>query len=119
MLQGLAWMPSSGHRATLFERMGKVCHMDMSCAVLLALRELAVTHLISQRGHGLRVLQVLCVRCIIRLCRLSCSLPCFQPCLESLQGWGIKHITGQPVPVLQCPCCKSLFAYIQPKFDPA
>lgn len=45
--------------------MGKVCHMDVSCAVLLALRELAVTHLISQHGRGLRVLQVL------RLCIAS------------------------------------------------
>ena len=38
-----------------------------------------------------------------------------QPGLESLQGWGINHISGQPVLVPHHPHCKSLFSYIQPK----
>ena len=41
-----------------------------------------------------------------------------QPCLECLQGQGINHTSGQPVPV---PHWKSLFPYIQPKstlFEP-
>ena len=35
-----------------------------------------------------------------------------QPRLESLQGWDIHHISGQPVPVLYHPHCKRLFPYI-------
>jgi len=38
-----------------------------------------------------------------------------QPHLESLQGWGINHISRQFVPVPHQPHCKSLFPYIQPK----
>ena len=34
-----------------------------------------------------------------------------QPRLESLQGWGIHHISGQPVPVPQHLYCKSFFLY--------
>ena len=32
-----------------------------------------------------------------------------QPCLESLQGCGINHITRQPVPVPHYPHCRILF----------
>ena len=35
-----------------------------------------------------------------------------QPHLESLQGWGINHITGQPVPVPHHPHRKKFFPYI-------
>ena len=38
-----------------------------------------------------------------------------QPDLECLQGRGIHHISGQPVPVAQHPYCKKLFPYIQSK----
>jgi len=38
-----------------------------------------------------------------------------QPCLESLQGWGIHHISEQPIPVPQHSHCKRLFSYIQSK----
>ena len=34
--------------------------------------------------------------------------------LESLQGQGIHHISGQPVPVPHHPLCKRPFPYIQP-----
>lgn len=47
MLEGLAWMLSNRHNASLFWRTGEFSHMDVSCAMLLALRELAVTHFIS------------------------------------------------------------------------
>ena len=32
-----------------------------------------------------------------------------QPRLESLQGWGINHNPGQPVPVPHHPHCKRFF----------
>jgi len=35
-----------------------------------------------------------------------------QPGLESLQGWGINHISGQPVPVPHHPHCKRFVPYI-------
>ena len=38
-----------------------------------------------------------------------------QPCLESLQGWGINHMSGQPGPLPHDPLCKTFFPYIQPK----
>ena len=38
-----------------------------------------------------------------------------QPSLESLQGQGINHISGQRVPVHHHCHCKRLFLYIQPK----
>jgi len=38
-----------------------------------------------------------------------------QPDLERLQGWGIHHLSGQPVPVLHHPYCKLLLPYIQSK----
>ena len=47
MLEGLAWTLSNRHNASLFWRTGEFSHMDMSCAMLLALRELAVTRFIS------------------------------------------------------------------------
>ena len=31
--------------------------------------------------------------------------------LESLQGWGINHISGQPVPVPHRPYCKTFSLY--------
>jgi len=31
-----------------------------------------------------------------------------QPGLECFQGWGIYHLSGQPVPVFQHPCKKFL-----------
>jgi len=37
------------------------------------------------------------------------------PRLESLQGWGIHHISGQPFPVPHQPHCKELLPYIQTK----
>jgi len=40
-------MLSNGHDASLLGRVGEFSHMDMSCAVLLALRELALTHFMS------------------------------------------------------------------------
>ena len=39
-----------------------------------------------------------------------------QPRLESLQGWGIHHTSGQPVPVPPHPHCKGLLPYIPPIF---
>lgn len=47
MLEGLAWTLSNRHDASLFWRTGKFSHMAVNCAMLLALRELAVTHFIS------------------------------------------------------------------------
>jgi len=38
-----------------------------------------------------------------------------QPYLESLQGRGINHITGQPVTVPYHSHCRRFFPYIQPK----
>ena len=38
-----------------------------------------------------------------------------QPHFENLQGWGINHISRQPVPVPHHPHCKRLFPYIQAK----
>ena len=38
-----------------------------------------------------------------------------QPHLESLQGHGIYHISGQSLPVPHHPHCKRLFPYIQSK----
>jgi len=38
-----------------------------------------------------------------------------QPCLESLLGWSINHITGQPLSVPYHPRCKMLLSNIQPK----
>ena len=35
-----------------------------------------------------------------------------QPRLESLHGWGIHQIPGQPVPVPHHPHCKRLLPYI-------
>ena len=35
-----------------------------------------------------------------------------QPCTESIQGWGINHITRQPVPVPCHPHCKRFLPYI-------
>jgi len=35
-----------------------------------------------------------------------------QPRLESLQGQGINHVSGQPVPVPHHPHCKKLFPYM-------
>jgi len=38
-----------------------------------------------------------------------------QPGPESLQRWGINHISGQPAAVPHQPPCKRLFPYIQHK----
>ena len=38
-----------------------------------------------------------------------------QPDLECLQGWDIHHLSGQPVPVLHYPYCKTSFPYTQSK----
>ena len=38
-----------------------------------------------------------------------------QPDLGCLQGWGIRHQSGQPVPVSHHPQCKNLLPYTQPK----
>jgi len=38
-----------------------------------------------------------------------------QPNLECFQGWGIHHLSGQPVPVFHYPHCKKPLAYIQAK----
>ena len=35
-----------------------------------------------------------------------------QPYIESLQGWGINHISGQLLPVPHHPHCNRLFPYI-------
>jgi len=37
---------------------------------------------------------------------IRCSEP--HPDLGCLQGWGIHHLSGQPVPVPHYPCCKKL-----------
>lgn len=52
MLEGLAWTLSSRHDANPFWRAGEFSHMDVSCAMLFALRELAITHFISCQEHG-------------------------------------------------------------------
>jgi len=49
----------------------------------------------------------------LRLDQVAESL--VQPGLESLQGRGFYHISGQPVPVPHHPHCKRLFPYIQLK----
>ena len=60
------------------------------------------------------------------LVQLSCNEPGYiqldhvgqsliQPLLESLQGLGIHHISGQPVSVSHHPHCKRLIPCIQPK----
>ena len=38
-----------------------------------------------------------------------------QPDFECLQGWGIDHLSGQPVPVLHHPHCKKFLPYVQSK----
>jgi len=38
-----------------------------------------------------------------------------QPRLESLQGWGISYISGQPVPVPHFPHCKRLAFFFNTK----
>ena len=35
-----------------------------------------------------------------------------QPDLECFQGWGIYHLSGQPVPVFHHPHCKKFLPYI-------
>ena len=38
-----------------------------------------------------------------------------QPDLEHFQGWGIYHLSGQPVPVPHHPHRKEFLTYVQPK----
>jgi len=40
-----------------------------------------------------------------------------QPGLECLQGWGIHHLLGQPVPVCHHLLCEKLLPNIQPKLS--
>lgn len=35
-----------------------------------------------------------------------------QPDLERFQGWGIQHLSGQPVPLSHHPYCKKLLPFI-------
>jgi len=38
-----------------------------------------------------------------------------QPDLESLQGWGLHHLSEQPVPAFHHPHCQKCLPYIQSK----
>ena len=38
-----------------------------------------------------------------------------QPDLKCFQGWGMYHLSGQPVPVFHQPHCKKFLPYIHTK----